>query len=68
MCPRTEEEKIPMANVPFLEGVGSLMHLANLTRPDISFAVGQASSYSIKPWYGTLEGTEENPGLPAQDN
>ncbi len=49
MCPRTEKEKNPLTNVPFLEGDGSLMHLANLTRPDISYAVGQISRFSQNP-------------------
>jgi hypothetical protein len=49
MCHRTEEEKVPMINVPFLEGVGSLMHLANLNRPDISFALVQVSRFSQNP-------------------
>jgi hypothetical protein len=41
MFPRTEEEKTMMAKIPFMEGIVSLMHLANLTRPDLAYAIGQ---------------------------
>ena len=49
MCPETEEEKQQMNTVPFIECIGSLMHLTHLTRPDIAYAVGQASRYSQNP-------------------
>jgi hypothetical protein len=49
MFPRTEEEKTMMAKIPFMEGIGSLMHLANLTRPDLAYAIGQVSRFSQNP-------------------
>jgi hypothetical protein len=49
MCPQTEEEKQEMKCVPFMECIGSIMHLTHLTRPDIAYAVGQASRYSQNP-------------------
>lgn len=49
MCPQNEEEKKEMANIPFMECIGSVMHLTHLTRPDIAYAVGQVSRYSQSP-------------------
>ena len=49
MCPQTEEEKQSMKAVPFMECIGSVMHLTHLTRPDIAYAVGQVSRYSQNP-------------------
>lgn len=49
MSPKNEEEKPEMSDVPFMECVGSVMHLTHLTRPDISYAVGQVSRYSQNP-------------------
>ena len=47
--PQTEEEKQSMKAVPFMECIGSVMHLTHLTRPDIAYAVGQVSRYSQNP-------------------
>jgi hypothetical protein len=49
MSPKNEEEKEEMANIPFMECIGSVMHLTHLTRPDIAYAVGQVSRYSQNP-------------------
>jgi hypothetical protein len=49
MCPQNEEEKQEMAKIPFMECIGSVMHLTHLTRPDIAYAVGQVSRYSQSP-------------------
>ena len=49
MCPSTAEEQQEMSRTPYLEAIGSLLHLSNLTRCDIAFAVGQASRYSNNP-------------------
>ena len=46
-----------MAKIPFMEGIGSLMHLANLTRPDLTYALGQASRFYQNP------GPEHRKGL-----
>ena len=45
----TTEEQQEMSRTPYLEAIGSLLHLSNLTRCDIAFAVGQASRYSNNP-------------------
>jgi hypothetical protein len=49
MSPQNEEEKKEMTNVPFMECIGSVMHLTHLTRPDIAYTVGQVSRYSQNP-------------------
>ena len=49
MSPQNKEEKQEMTNVPFMECIGSVMHLTHLTRPDIAYAVGQVSRYSQNP-------------------
>ena len=38
-----------MYNVPYREAIGSLMHLAVNTRPDILFAVTKLSQYNVNP-------------------
>lgn len=43
MCPKSEEEIIEMANVPYQEAIGSIIYAAQVTRPDISYAVGVLS-------------------------
>lgn len=36
-------------NTMYKEAIGSLMHMANITRPDIAFAVGVLSRYAENP-------------------
>jgi hypothetical protein len=48
-CPTTTEEKEYMQKVPYRQCVGALMYLAVLTRPDIVFAVNQASRFLENP-------------------
>ena len=48
-CPQTDDERQKMKNVPYRELIGSLLYLANTTRPDISFAVGMLSRYMENP-------------------
>ena len=43
MSPKNEQETVQMADVPYQEAVGSLMYLAQCTRPDILYAVNQLS-------------------------
>jgi hypothetical protein len=43
------DDESPLADVPFREAVGALMHLMCATRPDISFAVGMVSRFMESP-------------------
>lgn len=49
---KSPDEKREMENKPYKELIGSLLYLANTTRPDISFAVGALSRYNINPGLG----------------
>ena len=49
MCSETEAQKLEMVGKPLLEGVGCLLHLVGLTRPDIAYAVGQLSRFTQNP-------------------
>lgn len=49
MCPKTEKEKDEMKSIPYLELVGSLLFLANVSRPDISYSVSYLSRFSVNP-------------------
>ena len=48
-CPTTPEEKRDMANVPFRQVVGSLMYLANGTRPDLAHALNSVARFCANP-------------------
>lgn len=47
--PETLEEKEEMSDVPYRELIGSLMYLAQYTRPDIAFATSKLSQYNSNP-------------------
>lgn len=49
MSPTNEEEMAEMRLVPYREAIGSLIYLAVMTRPDISYAVGQVYQYYQNP-------------------
>lgn len=49
MSPKTDQEAKQMTNIPYQEAVGSLMYLAQCTRPDILYAVNQLSRYNSNP-------------------
>lgn len=49
MSPKMDEERNDMANVPYQEAVGSILYLANGSRPDISFAVNNVSRFNKNP-------------------
>jgi len=44
-CPKIDQEKEKMRNVPYASAVGSLMYAMLCTRLDICFAVGLVSCY-----------------------
>lgn len=49
MCPKNDAEREEMANVPYQEAVGSLIFLAQVSRPDIQFAVSSVSRFNSNP-------------------
>lgn len=49
MCPTSESEICDMKQRPYRELVGSLIHLANATRPDIAFAASTLSKFCSNP-------------------
>ena len=70
LAPRKEGEKaMDQSSVSYLSAIGSLMYLANCTRPDISFAVNLLARFSQDPterhWTGIkqifryLSGTQD---------
>jgi hypothetical protein len=49
LVPSSEGEKVDMNKIPYSSPVGALLYLANATRPDISYAVGQTAKYCASP-------------------
>ncbi|KAH9694912.1 Integrase catalytic domain-containing protein [Citrus sinensis] len=49
LCPKTDEEKLDMKNVPYANVVGCLMYAMVLTRPDLSHSVSVVSRYMAQP-------------------
>lgn len=47
--PREKDEELLGPEVPYLNGIGAVMYIANYTRPDISFAVNLLSRYKFSP-------------------
>jgi len=47
--PGTTEEIVDMQDVPYHEAIGSLMYLALVTRPDITFVVSVLSCFGMNP-------------------
>jgi len=48
-CPKTDNEKEVMSNVPYATAIGSLMYVMFCTRSNIYFAVGLVSYYHSNP-------------------
>lgn len=49
MSPKNDEEKSEMSSVPYQEAVGSILYLAQGTRPDITFAINNLSRFNNNP-------------------
>jgi hypothetical protein len=49
MLPTSEGETLDMTKVPYKSAVGALLYLANATRPDITYSVGQVAKYCSNP-------------------
>jgi len=47
--PKTEQEKLKMAKIPYSSAVGSLMYSMICTRPDLAYAVSVLSKYMANP-------------------
>ena len=58
MCPATADEMHRMANVPYRQAVGSLMHLMVCTRPDLAYPVSVLSRYMQNPGLKHWEGVK----------
>ena len=46
---KSAEEKEQMANVPYMEAIGSILYVSQVSRPDISYAVNFLSRFSKNP-------------------
>lgn len=49
MCATTNGEQQSMGKIPYREAIGCLLFAAQITRPDISYAVNVLSRYTINP-------------------
>ena len=49
MCPTTSQGRLDMEKYLYREAVGSLLWIANGTRPDVAFAVSQVAKYMSNP-------------------
>lgn len=49
MCPANDVEKGAMFDIPYQEAVGSLMYAAQVSRPDICFALSVVSRFNHNP-------------------
>ncbi|UYV79131.1 hypothetical protein LAZ67_17001199 [Cordylochernes scorpioides] len=48
-CPTTDKEKDEIKHVPYRELIGSLLYLANSSRPDMTFAVTKLAQFFSNP-------------------
>src|ERR1700744_1063626 len=51
MAPKNSEEAEKMASIPFQEAVGSILYLAQGTRPDIAYAINNISRFNNNPGF-----------------
>lgn len=49
MCPIDQRQRADMVNVPYQEAIGSIMYAAQLTRPDVCFAISTLSRFNQNP-------------------
>lgn len=49
MCPLNDADKMHMKYVPYMQAVGCLLFAAQITRPDICFAVNILSRFAENP-------------------
>ncbi|XP_059217634.1 uncharacterized protein LOC131994774 [Stomoxys calcitrans] len=49
MCPKNENERREMSKVPYMQAIGSLLYAAQVSRPDITYAVNILSRFSTNP-------------------
>lgn len=49
MCPKKEDLRLSMKKIPYRQAIGSLLFLAMISRPDISFSVNLLSRYCENP-------------------
>lgn len=52
MSPSNEESRNEMKNIPYQSAVGSILFVAQITRPDIQYAVGAVSRFNNNPGIG----------------
>lgn len=46
MCPKSADEQREMAGIPYQEAIGCIMYAAQISRPDVCFAVSALSRYN----------------------
>lgn len=49
MSPKSEDDRNKMENIPYQELIGSLLYAAQVTRPDICYAVNKLSQFNQNP-------------------
>jgi len=54
-APKTTSEVARMRNIPYRQAVGSLIHLASGTRPDIAFATSFVAQFCANPGWDHWE-------------
>lgn len=49
MCPVTDSDRAKIKDIPYQEAIGSIMLAAQVTRPDICFAVNAVNRFIQNP-------------------
>lgn len=58
MCPKDDETKEKMSKVPYMQAIGCLLYAAQISRPDICYAVNILSRFSSNPGKPHWEGVK----------